>query len=403
MVEPDRAPWERSSGPSPGRRWVLLGAVALAGLLAGWVFGFTANSAGSPTTTSEDQFAVPPTSTFVSPTTTERPTTVAPTTTVSSAFAPLRGRVEVLPGSLDLRGSVALAVPGPIGDQNLWLIEPGGRMIQRVEAHIRSSGDRYPMMIVGDYLLTPTSTGLFRMRLDLVDPAVRIAEPGYLIPDANPNRAWLVGGDLPEWFAPFNVETGEVGTRTELPRDFGWPFAGYQDGVLIHPQNGSAFGAVAYWPAGGEPSSLGLDLSVEAGIPSVVGHSGVIVAPGPSLAVVDLRTGERTSMLEFDPGEGNVIGVCLSEDAAYMAAISSAGVVEVFDVATGESRGRITTADPPFSVAWAASNQLVSIAEVEGASPLSLQLFNVSAGLVTQIARLETPGVWRIATTSRPC
>ncbi len=276
-------------------------------------------------------------------------------------------------------------------------------MIQRVEAHIRSSGDQYPMMMVGDYLLTTTSTGLFRMRLDLVDAAQRIAEPGFLIPDANAGRAWLVGGDLPEWFALFNGDTGEIEERTEVPRDFGWPFAGYEDGVLFHPQDGSAYGTVAFWPRGGEPSPLGLDLGLESGIPSVVGSFGVIVSPGPSLAMVDLRTGKRSTMMDFDPGEGNVLGVCLSEDAAYAAAISSTGGVEVFDTATGESRGRITTHDPPFSVGWAASNQLVTISEIEGASPLSLQLFNVSAGLVTQIARLETPGIWRMATSSRPC
>ena len=403
MVEPDRHPRDRSSTALDRRRWIVAGAVGLAGLLTGWVLGFTSSAPVSATTTTEEELiAVSPTSTL--PETTTVPTFATTTSlTTPRDLAPLRGRVELLPGSLDLRGSIALAVPAPEGDQNLWLIEPGGRLLQRVDAHIRSGGRRYPMMIVGDHLLTTSSSGTFRTRLDLTEHAVQVEDPAILIPDALANRAWLVGGDLPEWFAPFDGETGEVGERTNIPDDFAWPFAGYDNGVLFHPFDRSEFGPVAYWPSGGVPAPLVIELDSQSGIFSVVGHVGVIVSPGPVLQLVDLRSGERRTSLFFDAGEGNVVGACLSDDATYLAAISSTGEVEVFETATGESRGRLSTSDPPFSVGWAAPSQLISIVEVEGALSDSLQLFNAAAGLATPIASLATSATWRLATSGTPC
>lgn len=399
MVEFERPPSDPSSGPSDRRRWVLVAIVGLAGLLTGWVYGSTAGPSTTSTATADDDLIGDDAafSTTSSASSTTHPA-AAPT-----GDAPSRGRVELLPASLDLRGSVALAVPGPVGDQNLWLIEPGGRMLQRVEAHIRPSGQRHPMMIVGDYLLTTTGRGTFRMEIDLVDPALRVEEPGFLIPDAGSNRSWLVGGDPPEWVAPFDGETGEVGERTELLPGSGWPFAGYDDGVLLQPRDVALYGRVAFWPRRGEPIPLGVDLDVDSAIHSVVGRTAVMVSPGPRLTMVDLPTGARSSTIDFDPDDGNVVGACLSGDAAYVAGVGSTGVVEVFETATGQSRGRITTADPPWSLGWAAPNQLVSIAPIEGASALSLQLFDVEAGLVTSIARLEAPGIWRMATGGRPC
>ena len=402
MVEPDRHPHDGSSTSSDRRRWIVVTAVGLAGVLTGWVFGFTSSPPPTSTNTAEDPIAISPTST--TPDTTTIPTFATTTPTTSQRNdAPLRGRVELLPGSLDLRGSIALAVPASEGDQNLWLIEPGGRMVQRVDAHIRPGGHRYPMMIVGDYLLITSSAGTFRTRLDLTEHAVKVEESAILIPDDSANRSWLVGGDLPEWFALFDGETGEVGQRTSIPNDFGWPFAGYESGVLFYPNEPSVYGPVAHWPLGGEPSRLDVELDAQSGIISVVGHLGVIVSPGPRLQIVNLQTGERTTSLPFEPGQGNVVGVCLSEDAGYVAAISSTGEVEVFETATGESRGRLSTSDPPFSVGWVAPNQLVTIVDVEGAASSSLQLFNAAAGLATPIASLATPAAWRMATSSRPC
>lgn len=296
-----------------------------------------------------------------------------------------------------------MTVPLAFGDTNLWVIGPGGRMVQRADVQSRPGGYRFPLMIVGDHVLfTTPNEGVFHIGLDLDGPVDRIADSGILVPSADPGGAWLVGGDVPSWFARFNGETGELEARTEISPRFGWPLTGYADGVLFDAEDDTTFGRVAFWPSHGEPRPLDVELSSQSGIHSVVGNHATVVSPGHQITVLDLDTGEQTASVTFDPDGGNTVSACLSEDNRFLAVISSTGLLEVFETSTGESRGRVSTTEPPLSAGWAAPSQLVFIS-ARTRTEAFLDNFDPEAGVTTAIARLTARSPWHLAASGTPC
>lgn len=401
MVEPERTAPERSSPPI-SRRWPLVVAVGVAGLLAGWVFGSTGRpqSMVGETTVAFTADAAGP---AAPPTTGPGPFSISPESVSEAERAPTLGRVDLLPGVADLLGSVAVTVPGAQGDQSLWVIHPGGRLSQRLDVHIRPGDSRYPMMVVGDQVLfTTTGEGTYRVGVELGDRAQQIAEAAMLIPDADVSRAWLVGEQDPSWFAPIVSRTGDLGEQTEVPADFGWPLGGFEDGLLFTPNDVARYGPFAHWPVGGSPEVVSLGLGAGSSIHRVFGRLAVVVSPGSEVYVLDIGTGRRTAPISFDTGLGNVVGICMSEHSDFLAVVSSTGQVEVFETATGDSRGRVTTGDPPWTVGWAAPHQLVYVGTAAGERS-SLYNFDVRAGLSTAVARLAAPDSWRMATSGAPC
>lgn len=396
MVVPDLSPEDRPSPNQGAWRWGLLVAASLAGLVIGWLFGFTAGPQSSSAPTELSPIPDDPT--------TPQSTDAAHSSSVSDQEeSELRGRVQLLPGAKDLRGSIALTTPGPFDHQNLWVIRPGGQIVQRVDAPATGSGHRHSLMITGDHIVFGNDEGTFIVGLGLDAPARRVAEPGLLIPDAGRGRAWLVGRDSAKWFAPIDGLTGDVGDRTQLPEGFRWPFTGYGGGILFQPENVSVYGLVAYWPAGGEPEPLGVDFDRQSGLRSVVGHQAAVVTSGPTVTVLDLQTSEEAAVISFNPEGGIAVEACLNEDGRHLAIISSSGKVEIYDTATGESRGRVATSDPSWSVGWTGPDQLIYIEPAESSSALSLQSLDLATEQKTAIATLEAAELWRIATSSRPC
>lgn len=400
MVEPER-PASGSSSP-PARRWSLAVAVGVAGLVAGWVFGSTGASppiTGSSTPTSTTEMAPPTTPTTAGP---GSPTTMSETASTEPTV-PALGSVDLLPAVADLRGTVALTVPGARGDQSLWVIHPGGRLSQRLDVHMRPGDGRYPLMAVGDQVFfTTAGEGTYRVGVELNERPLQIEKAGILVPDADIGRVWLMEEEDLSWFAPIDAESGDVGGRTEVSADFGWPLGGLGDGLLFTPNDMARYGPVGFWPQGGPPEAVPMELGAGSSIHRVFGHLAVVVSPGSEVHVVDIRTGRRTAPISFDSRAGNVVGVCLSEHGEFLAVVSSMGPVEVFETATGESRGRVSTADPPWTVGWATPSQLVYVGDRDGTAS-TLYDFDVRAGLSTAIAHLTAPSPWRMATSGAPC
>lgn len=396
MVVPELPPEDRQSQDRSGRRWGLVVAASMAALLIGWLFGFTGDSQDTSAPTQLNPIPS-------DPTTPQGPEPATSSSVPARGDAEPTGRVQPLPGAASLRGSIALTTPGPLAHQNLWVIRPGGRIVQRVDAPAIESGRRHPLMIVGDHVVLTNDDGTFSVSVDLEEPARRVADPGLLIPDAGDSRVWLVGRDVTKWFAPVEGATGDVGNRTGLPEGFRWPFTGYDDGILFQPENVSAYGLVAYWPAGGTPEPLGVDFDRQSGLRSVVGHQAAVVTSGPTVTVLDLQTRQEAAVITFNPEGGIAVEACLNEDGRHLAIISSSGKVEIFDTATGASRFRVSTVDPPWSVGWSAPDQLIYIGPGESSTGLSLESLDLSSGQTTSIATLEDSETWRIATSSRPC
>lgn len=402
MVEPDRGPPNRARRGSSPSTWGLLLAVGLAGLAAGWLLGFTAESGPASTSSTAPSTAETTTTSVASSAATTSLTSGSEATTTTGRLPALKGMVELLPGATDLKGTVALSVPLAFGDTNLWVIQPGGRMVQRTDVQTKPGGYEFPLMVVGDHVLFTTHEGVFRIGANLTGEVDRIAPAGMLVPSPTSDVAWLVGGDVPSWFARFDGGTGELGERTEISEGFGWPLTGLADGVLFDPEDDAPFDRVAFWPSGGEPEPFDVELGSQSGISSIVGNHAAIVSPGHQVTILDLTTDEQLATLSFDPAEGNTVSTCLSEDSRYLAAISSTGSLEVFETSTGESRGRVSTTEPPLAAGWASPSQLMFVS-ARTRTEAFLHVLDPDARVSTAIARLTARSPWHLAASSTPC
>jgi hypothetical protein len=223
-----------------------------------------------------------------------------------------------------------------------------------------------------------------------------------LIPHSTADRVWLVGGDQPEWFAPLDGATGELGEQTVIPNGFGWPVAGYDEGVLMVTTEPETSGPLVYWPQGGEPQSLTVDgITESTNILSVVGQAAV-VSNGAELALVDLQTGLET-VIPIPDGEISdiAIGACLNPDGSLVAATRPTGTVEVLDTTSLEPVGTVEGTGQLWGSGWTTPTQYVFITEAEGTTWLrALEVGTVST---ETIARIAAPGTWRIATSGTSC
>jgi len=404
MVEPLGGPHQVERSRRGGYRLGVVVVVGVVALLAGWVFG---SFSGAPTSADvingAQTEAESPTLSNLTPATTTTTSLASNTTDPGNgATSPLRGRVEVLPAANELSGPVALAVGGVSETgENLWVIQPGGRAVQRIDVPLRPGGFEHPMLIVGDYVLFTSPEGAYTLDLDLTEPAMKIAEESFLVPGSGTDKAWIVGCCEPQWFDSFDGTAGAVEGRTTIDAGFGWPLAGYRDGLLFQPNDTEIHGSVVYWPAGGTPEPLAFPLDPQSGIHTVAGDLAVLVAPGPLLSVVDLETGDTFATLPFESDEGNVTGVCFSPDQRYLSAVSSTGLLEVWELGSGATVGRMDPSSDLWSVGWAAPTELLFITDVKGES--RLRAFHVDTLTTSDIARLSAPGIWRLATSGPVC
>lgn len=404
MVEPLGGPHQDDRSRSGSYKLGALVGVGVVALLAGWVFGsFTGTPASTDTTNGEQTEAESSTSSSLTLATTTTTSLASNTTEPGSALtSPLRGRVEALPAANELTGSVALAVGGGSeAGENLWVIQPGGRVVQRIDVPLRPGGFEHPILIVGDYVLFTSPEGAYTLDLDLSEPAMKIAEESFLVPGSGTDKAWIVGCCEPQWFDSFDGTADAVEGRTTIDAGFGWPLAGYRDGLLFQPNDTAAYGSVAYWPAGGTPEPFELRVDPQSGVHTVAGDLAVLVAPGPLLSVVDLNTGDTLATLPFESDGGNVTGVCFSPDQRYLAAVSSTGPLEVWEVDSGATVGRMDTSSDLWAVGWAAPTELLFISDVQGET--RLRDFHADTLATNDIARLSAPGIWRLATSGPVC
>ncbi|MGA7281449.1 MAG: hypothetical protein WBZ40_06655 [Acidimicrobiia bacterium] len=398
MVVPDgSAPPSPGSGPT--RRLGLAALVGLVGLVGGWILGSNTpaeTAAGTTGTTLSE-------STIQSTVTTIAPASATSTPAVPTLVPPLRGQVDLFPNATALEGSVALATggSGSLSGQNVWIVQSGGRLVQRADVPLQFGGAIDQMLLVGDYLIYAGGNGTFTLGSDLADPAEPVVGgPTFLIPGSGPSSAWVVGGYDPDWFAPFDGVTGLVGEQTQM-NGLGFPLAGFDDGLLIAPNSPEINGRYVVWRPGGEPEPIDIELSPQAGLYTVSGQMAVSVSPGPLISVIDIDTNEIVAMMPFDSGEGLVSGVCLSPDLSYLAVVSSTGPVQVFRLATEELVGTMTTSATNWGVGWTGPSQLAFVAETS--SGTRLHLFDPGTSFTVDVAQLAAPGEWRIATSGPVC
>ncbi len=398
MVVPDgSAPPSPGSGPT--RRLGLAALVGLVGLVGGWILGSNTpaeTAAGTTGTTLSE-------STIQSTVTTIAPASATSTPAVPTLVPPLRGQVDLFPNATALEGSVALATggSGSLSGQNVWIVQSGGRLVQRADVPLQFGGAIDQMLLVGDYLIYAGGNGTFTLGSDLADPAESVVGgPTFLIPGSGPSSAWVVGGYDPAWFAPFDGVTGLVGEQTQM-NGLGFPLAGFDDGLLIAPNSPEINGRYVVWRPGGEPEPIDIELSPQAGLYTVSGQMAVSVSPGPLISVINIDTNEIVAMMPFDSGEGLVSGVCFSPDLSYIAAVSSTGPVQVFRLATEELVGTVTTSATNWGVGWTGPSQLAFVAETS--SGTRLRLFDPATSFTVDVAQLAAPGEWRIATSGPVC
>ncbi|MGC2240605.1 MAG: hypothetical protein WA726_07180, partial [Acidimicrobiia bacterium] len=378
MVVPDgSAPPSSSSGPKRGLGLVAL--VGLVGLVGGWILGSNTRAETKGTTLPE--------STIQSTVTTipEISTTSIAEPVAPSLSIPLRGLVQLSPNSTALEGSVALATggSGSLSGQNVWIVQPGGRLVQRADVPLQFGGVPNPMLLVGDYLVIAGSDGMFALSSDLGDPADSlVGGPSFLVPGVEPSSAWVVSGNGPTLISEFDEETGQLGDPA-LADGVGWPITGFDDGILFTPYDPGAEGTYVFWRPGGAPEPIDFDLGPQAGIYIVTGHLAVVVSPGPLISVMDTDTYETVAMMPFASGEGLVTGVCLSPDLSYLAVVSSTGPVQVFRLATEELVGTMTTSATNWGVGWTSPSQLAFVTETS--SGTRLRLFDPGTSLTVDV------------------
>lgn len=401
-VEPDRG---SSHVSSPGRGRYRLGVVlvvAVVGLVSGWMLGSTTGSGGSLTAESDQAVPNSTSSIPVTTTTSSSTTTSGVAATAPTEFPPLRGRVEPLVGAAELSGPVALATTGQTDSENLWVLQAGGRLVQRVDVPIRPGGFEHQILIVGDHILFSTSGGTYRLGVDLSEPAEQVAGESFLIPGSTGEMAWIVGGFDLQWFAPFHGRTGELGAQTDIDEDFGWPFAGHGDGVLFHPYDTETHGQVAYWPAGGKPEPFDLGVSTESNLSQISGGLAVLISPGPSVEIIDVETLEKVISHDIESEEQpHVVSACLSPDAQHVLVSSSTSSPVVIEVSTVEVVGQIQNQDVVRVVGWSSSDQLLYVTETQQRT--ELRILDLETSSTFSIARLAALGDWRIATQGPSC
>lgn len=402
-VQPE--PGTPQNPPPAGGRYRLgvVVAIGFVGLVSGWILGSTTGSGSSPRSEPDPVVSGPTSTADVTTTTTQSTTTSEADATATTDFPPLRGRVEPLVGAAELAGPVAMAaIAGQIESENLWVLQSGGRLVQRVDVPLRPGGFEHQILIVGDYILFSTTGGTYKLGVDLSEPAEQIAGESFLIPGSTPEVAWIIGGFDLQWFAPFNGHTGEIGSQTDIDQDFGWPFAGYDGGVLFHPNDADTYGEVAYWPTGGQPEPFGLAVGSDATIHQITGHLAVLLFPGPVVKLIGVETLEEVlSYAVPSEGQPHVVNVCLSPDAQQMAVMSSSGPLEVIQIPTGKTVAHIQDEEIVSIVGWAAPNQFLYVTESQGRTQMIS--LDIKTGSTARVARLAALGNWRIATSGQGC
>lgn len=392
--------------PPPGRhRLGVVLAVGALGLLAGLAIGSSPDVSSNPSRVSDEQSPVTTPTSPTSLATATTATSLLPSTTTAPQAGdvrPLRGRVELLPGASKALGFTALSVGGvsEIG-ANLWVLQPGGRLVQRVDVPLSPGGFEHPMLIAGDYLLFTSPEGAYRLDLELARPAERIEEEALLLPDSEGDRLWIVGCCEPKWFAPFDGREGEIGERTSIEAGFGWPLVGFDGGLLFQAADTATYGPLAHWSTADTPQPFGLEMTSQTGLHAVTARLAVLVSPGPVLTVVDLVTKEEVARFSFESEGGNVSGVCVSPDGRHVAAVSSTGPLEVWEVSTGNTVGRMMTSASLWTTGWTTPNQLAFINESQNRTRLTI--FDVESLSSFDVAFLTAPGIWRIATSGSTC
>lgn len=323
-------------------------------------------------------------------------------------FPPREGEVTVLPGAADLEGPVALLVASispSDGEQSLWVLQPGGQKLQRSDIpDTRDAIFLNQMTIVGDYLLLPVD-GIYKIDLDLQEPAKKIDDGQFIMyPDLTRDRVWMWRGD---WFAPFDVNAGTLGPRTEVHSGpdagsrVGHPIFAHDDG-LVFLQDSDSSGDFVYWPSGADgPEPFPSSWNLYAGPWAVSGDVAAIVSRSGELALVDLRTGERSTPFQARP---SLKGLCFSPDGDRLVVVFKTGTLVFFDTRTGERMEQVHPGSDvqALTMGWVSADQLVYIRDEEYFRD-QLVMFDLKTGSTTAIANLQAPSRWITGTLEPRC
>ncbi len=277
----------------------------IVGLAIGWIFGALQtesprpdSSALSVATTLASQPAV---TVFSSTSTVTADNDQAPDSTVSRPVRVLppvnRPEVEPMPGAVVLEGEVALTRAFASDGSTLYIFRPGGTLVRREEVPLSPGDFEYPMLITSGRLAFVGSDGAFILDVDLLDRPESLGGARYLVPGARPGLIWVVGDT---WVAPLDVETGRVGTRSEIAEEFSWVITGLADGLAVIPLDEEAYGPSAYWTPTSGLEAIELTNPTQSGIRTAANDVAVVVSPGV-IRVLNLesnRSEEHTSELQ---------------------------------------------------------------------------------------------------------